>query len=393
MIQPKAIVAVTNDLTTDQRVHRTCTTLLAAGYEVLLVGRRRTNSRTLEPRDYAMHRLQLLFEKGPLFYAEYNIRLFFFLIIRKHNLLVSNDLDTLPGVYMAHVWAVFFNIPRALRKSKALGLPSGHDHLHDCHEYFRGVPELVGRPSTIRIWKFIEDSIFPKLRMVTAVNQSIAGLYRDEYGKGSIVVVRNLPFRKHPGQAGMREQLQIGPERRIIFYQGAVNLGRGLEEAVLAMKHVGTDALLVIAGTGDIYGELMDLVTCEQCREKVFMLGEIPFRELHEYTLMADIGLSIEKDLGINYRFALPNKMMDYIQARVPLLVSPFPEMKAVVQHYDIGRFIDGHDPHQLAAVFDEMLQDEVSLARYKKNLEVAAAELCWEAEQEKLLNLLQTAR
>ncbi|MCC7502079.1 MAG: glycosyl transferase group 1, partial [Flavobacteriales bacterium] len=96
----RAIVSVTNDLATDNRVHRTCTVLQELGYEVLLLGRKLPGSLPLE-RPYATKRMQLLFRKGPLFYAEYNLRLFFLLLVVRGSLLVANDLDTLLHNHLA----------------------------------------------------------------------------------------------------------------------------------------------------------------------------------------------------------------------------------------------------------------------------------------------------
>jgi len=362
------IISVTNDLATDQRVDRVCNTLVKMEFDVLLVGRRLRQSLPLKPRQYRMKRMRLLFSKGPCFYAEYNIRLFFFLLFSKAGLLVSNDLDTLLANYLA---------------SKFRRLPL----VHDCHEYFRGVPELNGRPVTTRAWKRIEDHIFPKLLSVYAVNASIAAIYREEYGN-DVRVIRNVPVRKEKIPAKNRSDLGIPEDYRIILYQGAVNVDRGLEEAILAMKYVREKAFLVIIGTGDVMDQLKSLAMKEGVSEKVIFTGPVAFEDLYEYTLMADIGLSIEKDVSLNYHFCLPNKFLDYIQARVPVLVSPLPEMKVIVEKYGIGEMIENHDPQDLATKFDSLLCQDEKLSIFRENLQKAASDLCWENEEQELMNI-----
>ena len=385
---PVVLVSVTNDLTTDQRVDRTCQTLQKTGHDVLLIGRYRRNSQKLAPRSYKMHRMRLLFDKGPLFYAEYNITLFFFLLFHHFDLLVSNDLDTLAANYLANrikrrISRIFHN-PPAGKAGKDPAQP-GSGHIHDCHEYFRGVPELVGRKFVIGVWKWIEDAIFPRLKYVIAVNQSIADLYSKEYHV-EIGVVRNVPFRKSPSAAMNRSKFNIREDQKVILYQGAVNVDRGLEEVVAAMKFLETDAVLVIAGIGDIFEPLRKSTDESGLASKVRFLGQVPFQELHFMTLMADIGISIEKDVSVNYHYCLPNKFLDYIQAGIPVLVSPFPEMKAIVDQYHIGEYIGGHEPESLARSIDSMLNNPEKLATYKQNLIKAADDLCWENEEKTLL-------
>jgi glycosyltransferase involved in cell wall biosynthesis len=365
-----AIVAVTNDLTTDQRVHRTCQTLVGFGYRVTLAGRRLRDSLTLIPREYETERLRLVFDKGPLFYAEYNIRLFFFLLYRKATLVVTNDTDTLPAGFLA---------------SRIRRIPL----LHDCHEYFKGVPELVGRKRVTAAWKFIEDLFFPKLKYVMAVNASVAGLYMNEYHV-PIRVVRNVPFRREKAAGNKRTELGIPATAKVILYQGALNVDRGLEEVILAMKYTRQDAVLVIAGTGDIAGKLKDLATAEKLEDRVIFTGQIPLQDLHLVTGIADLGISVEKEVGVNYMNCLPNKFLDYIQAGVPVLVTPFPEMKQIVDQYGIGEFIGSHDPLHLAERFGQMLGNEAGMAAYRANLEKAAAELCWENEASVLADLIR---
>jgi glycosyltransferase involved in cell wall biosynthesis len=368
----KAIVTVTNDLTTDQRVDRVCNTLVKLGFEVTLVGRKLKGSLPLQPRKYKTKRMRLIFRRGPAFYAEYNKRLLLYLLFHHCDLLVSNDTDSLPAVYL---------------DSRISVIP----HIHDCHEYFRGVPELVGRSRVTAIWKRIEDYIFPKLKYVYAVNDSIANLYHAEYGN-EIKVLRNVPYRREDTVPLSKKKIGIRQGQKVILYQGAVNVDRGLEEAIMAMKFVQEDAVLVIIGTGDIFEQLKHLTFNEGLNDRVIFTGQVPFPELHSYTLMADIGLSIEKDVGINYHYCLPNKLLDYIQAGIPVLVSPLPEMKAIVDKFDIGAFVESHEPELLAAQFDRMLHDGESLIRYRINERRAASELCWENEEGKLETIVREA-
>jgi glycosyltransferase involved in cell wall biosynthesis len=373
----RAIVTVTNDLTTDQRVHRSCMTLAGQGYHVTLMGRKRKNSLPLAPRTYHTVRMSLSFDKGPWFYANHNFRLFLFILLRKADLILSNDLDTLAGCYYAWRIKRFFG--------------SGARLMHDCHEYFRGVPELVGRKTTTRIWKAIEDHVFPKLHAVIAVNASVADMYSREYGK-EVTVVRNVPFRRTSVAAADKTRFGIEPAQKVILYQGSVNVERGLEEAIQAMKFLRSDARLVIAGTGDVFEKIRQFAKEQKVSGKVIFLGQVPLEDLPPVTAMADLGLSIEKDVSLNYHYALPNKFLDYIQAGVPVLVSPFPEMRALVDKYYIGEMIENHDPSHIAARIDGMLMNPGRMELYRQNLALASSELCWEKEESRFLEALKRA-
>src|SRR5690606_3378086 len=107
------------------------------------------------------------------------------------------------------------------------------------------------------------------------------------------------------------EKKPFGKNEKIILYQGAVNIGRGLKQAILAMQNI-ENANLIIAGDGDIKADLEILVKKENLQNKVVFTGRLSISELSKLTPQADLGLSIEEDFGLNYRFALPNKLFDY---------------------------------------------------------------------------------
>ena len=300
----KVIISVSNDLVSDNRVHKVANSLTKSGFEVLLVGRKLKNSPKII-RNYKIKRLKLLFKKSALFYAELNFRLFFFLLFHKTNIFLSNDLDTLlPNFLVSRI------------KNVKL--------VYDSHELFTEVPELINRPKTQKIWLKIEQKILPKIRYSYTVCQSIADYYQQKYNI-KMGVVRNIPIcRKMP--KNLKENTH-----KIIIYQGAINIGRGLKEAIEAMQYLN-DFELWIIGSGDIENELKLRTKELNLPEKVKFLGRKNIEQLPEYTIQADLGISIEKNLGLNYYYALPNKIFDYIQAEIPVLCSNLPEMSNIAK-------------------------------------------------------------
>ena len=171
----RIIISVTNDLVSDQRVNRVASTLSSEGLHVLLVGRLLPKSPSLDQRSYTMHRMKVPFTKGFLFYAFYNIWLFFFLLFHKSHALLANDLDSLPANYLI---SIIKRIPL----------------IFDSHEYFSEVPELISKPKVKKVWERIEKMLIPKIKFGYTVCNSISDIYKNKYGV-TLEVVRNLPFR------------------------------------------------------------------------------------------------------------------------------------------------------------------------------------------------------
>lgn len=360
----KAIVSVINDLSTDQRVHKVCSSLQAMGYDVTLVGRKQRKSLPLQERAYRTKRMFLLFEKGPLFYLEYQKRLFWYLIFHKVDVLVSNDLDTLlPNFLVAKL--------------------KGAELVYDSHEIFCEVPELQNNPMKKNIWKRLERWIFPRLKHVFTVNDSIAKIYSEEY-KVPVKVIRNIPplANQRKLKPSTKQELGIPQNKKVIVLQGAgINIDRGAEEAVDAMQYV-TDAVLMIVGSGDVITLLHQMVKKLNLTEKVIFVGKVPFEKLLQYTHHADLGLTLDKDTNINYRYSLPNKLFDYIHAGVPVLASELVEIKKIIDEYKVGDCIQSHDPKHIAEKINSILNNETQLQDWKKNCKIAAENLNWENEE-----------
>ncbi|MGV6860754.1 MAG: glycosyltransferase [Putridiphycobacter sp.] len=362
----KIIVSVTNDLYTDQRVRRVCEFLVKHNFEVTLCGRKLKSSQKMPKTDYKTVRFRLPFTKGALFYAVYNLRLFFYLIFHKSDILLSNDLDTLLANYYA----------KKLKRNCKL--------IYDSHEFFTGVPELTSRPKIQKIWQRIERKTIPAVDKMYTVNTSIADLYRKLYNK-DIKVVRNISDHKPVESHKSKIELGLPLDKRIIIIQGAgINVDRGAEEAVEAIKLLD-DCVLIFVGNGDVIPQLKQQVAKEKLEDKVLFFGKRPYAELMNYTALSDIGLSLDKNTNVNYQFSLPNKIFDYIHANTPVVVSDLVEVKRVVEDNQVGVVIDNHAPETIAEAIKQLISDDDFYQSLKTNTIKASKVLNWENESKVL--------
>ncbi|PKP36423.1 MAG: hypothetical protein CVT98_07950 [Bacteroidetes bacterium HGW-Bacteroidetes-15] len=362
----RILLLVTSDIIADQRVHRTASTLVEAGYHVTAIGRRLKSTPKIITKPYKVKLFRLPFKKGPLFYITYNIWAFFYLIFSKIDLIHANDLDTLMATRLV-----------SLFRKKPI--------IYDSHELFSEIPELVNRKRTQNIWISLEKRLVKGLTYCSTVSNGVSHELFNRYGI-HFHVIRNLPFGRNDAFEYPQSQ------QKTIIYQGALNIGRGLEKLIDSMQWLPIEKLIIV-GTGDIENALMNQCKNLGLNERITFLGKIPLDQLHSITSEANIGVSIEEDLGLNYRYALPNKLFDYIQAGLPVLTSDLPEMAAIVKEHGIGETIESDcSPKMLADKLSGMMSDSKKMLEWRQNSLSAAKTLCWENEKGILLELVENA-
>jgi len=349
-------VSVSNDLICDNRVNKTCKSLVDYGLNVKLIGRAFKQSPLLPSRTYKCKRLSIIFKNNAIYYAELNLKLFFYLLFSKQDFLWANDLDTLLPNYLV-----------AKLKKKPL--------IFDSHEHFTQVPELKDNPFAKKVWKAIEKHCIKGCDAIFTVCNPIKNYFKEEYNKESLVV-RNIP----PRIFFKQETIPSSKKENIIVWQGAVNIERGLEELCEAMQWI--DAKLLIMGVGDIKSNLEKKVKTLQLEDKIHFLGRLPFEEMMNKTKSAKLAISIDKATNGNYAISLPNKIFEYIACSVPVLVSPLQEIKLIVEKYKTGEFLSSYNPQELAKQITNLLNDERKLDLIAENCKKAAEELCWENEE-----------
>ena len=356
----KIYFTVTNDLVYDQRMNRICSSLAKSSFDITLVGRRLKKSLPLKEENYHQTRIRCWFNKGKLFYFEYNLRLFFFLLFKKMDGICAIDLDT---------------ISPCLAISKLKNIP----RIYDAHEFFTGLKEVVTRPAIKKFWTRIERVAVPQFRHGYTVSESIADEFRRLYGV-SYATIRNIPVLKPLDNLPATEQF--------ILYQGAVNEARGFEYLIPAMKMIIHK--LVICGDGNFMDQLKDLVIKNQVQDKVELKGMLQPAELWKISQQATIGIAVPENIGLNQYLALANKFFDYLHAGLPQITVDFPEYKKLNDKYRVAVLVTDIEPKTIADSVNNLMADTVLLEQLRRNCIKAREDLNWQNEEKKLINFYQ---
>ncbi|SEP66114.1 glycosyltransferase family 4 protein [Neolewinella agarilytica] len=356
----RIICTVTNDLSQDQRMDRICTSLARAGHQVTLVGRELPDSLPLPDRPYKTHRIRCKNLSGKKFYTEYNFKLIRSLLLWRYDAICSVDLDTL---------------------SAGIALTRGRAKLvFDAHEWFSETPEVVGRPMIKGVWRGMAKALVPRTDARYTVAPQLAKKLEQEYGM-PFQTVRNLPLRS------TKADNRITPDKKILLYQGMLNPGRGLETAIEALAKLPSCELWLV-GSGPEEGALRRCSEKFGVSDRVRFAGFRPPAELANITGQAWLGLNLLDGSSPSYYYSLANKALDYIQAGLPSIQMDFPEYRTLQRQY--GCFLLQKDlkAKSLAQNIQSLIERPVSYEELEVRCSVAAEELVWEREEEKLLRI-----
>lgn len=336
---------------------RICNSLAANGYAVTLVGRKLKSSLSLQQKKYRQKRLNCLFNKGPLFYIEYNTRLFFFLLFRKIDCVCAIDLDTiLPCLFISKIKSV--------------------QRVYDAHEYFTEMKELWTRPRVQKMWRFIEKFSVPQFKYGYTVSEGLAELFNNKYQR-SYIVIRNLPMLRPLDTSIQRE--------KFLLFQGAVNEARGFEYLIPAMKNISYK--LVVCGNGNFMNQLKKLIEENNVQDKVELKGMMLPEDLRPIARKATLGLGLAEREGLNQLHALPNKFTDYMHAGLPQIAMNFPEYQKINNKFKIAVLLDSLSVEIVADTINRVMSDQQLLNELEQNAVKAREVYNWQSEENKLVD------
>ncbi len=366
----KVLIAFLGNLNYDSRCKNLYDTLTANNYNVEFIGFDwLTKDFKTQLGDVTIHKLR----KGKFslgYYIAFIYRLKMHLLKSRSTIFFAEDIYTLP-------FTVFFG---KLKRARVF---------YDSRELFGHLAGLRKKKFIQKIFQLTEIFFIKHVDYVIVTGEMDAEFIKEKYGISNIIVLRNLPrYYKPQRVVNLKQQLNIDKPQKILLYQGVILHGRGLTPAFKALKEL-EDFSLVILGGGEFSEYYKGLAKDMGLGNRVFFLGKVKQEEVLQYTTGADIGLALIENISLSYYYALPNKLFEYIMAEVPVIASNLPQMKKIVDEYQVGLTVDLEKPDELIAAIKSLSENPGQYNKYKDNCKTASLELNWETEAGKLLSVL----
>lgn len=366
----KVLITFLGNINYDTRCKNLYNTLTANGYETEFLGFDWTTNDFVETEgDISIYKLKKGFLSIP-FYLKFIWHIKLKLITTKASIIFAEDIYTLP----------FSAIFGKLKRAKIY---------YDSRELFGYLAGLKQKKLKQSFWKWTEKLFIKSADRVIVTGKMDGEFLKQEYGIENIILLRNLPrYYKPETKIDLHSQLQIEKTRKIILYQGVLLKGRGIEKVFEVLNDL-PNHVFIIAGGGEFEDYYKRLADEMKLTEQVYFLGKFTQEDLPKVTASTDVGVSLIENLSKSYYYALPNKLFEYVMADVPVVVSNLPQMKEVIQKYDVGFAVDIDNKTELINVIKKLTEDASLNVSKKQNCYIASQELNWEKEVTSLLKTL----
>ena len=366
----KVLITFLGNINYDTRCKNLYDTLTANNYDVEFIGFDWMTQGFVETQaNISIHKLK----KGFLslsFYLKFIWLLKLKLFKIDASIIFAEDIYTLPFV-------VFLG---KLKRAKIY---------YDSRELFGYLAGLKDKKLKQLFWKWTEKFFIRKADYVIVTGPMDGDFLKKDYALKNIILLRNLPrYYKPELKLDLHSHLRINKSQKIILYQGVLLKGRGIEKVFSVLNEL-PDHIFLIIGGGEYEEYYRKLANEMNLTNRIIFLGKLTQEELPKINASADVGVSLIENLSISYYHALPNKLFEYIMADIPVIVSNLPQMKEIVEKYDVGYVVEFDNKDELLLAIKKLSDDPDLHESKKQNCYIASQELNWEKEVVTLLKTL----
>jgi glycosyltransferase involved in cell wall biosynthesis len=297
----------------------------------------------------------------------------FFVVLCRYSLMLK------PDIIHAHDYYLFASCWFA---SKLVGARL----ILDAHELI--IPE-EGEKKSLRslFWYILERFTIKRANLVIAANDERAHLMQKHYKLTyKPTVVRNIPPHPKP----LMENSEVfsrypvlkyrTDKENIIFYQGDINLNRGINRFIEAIKFLPTTYRFLMFGDGPDRKQIEYMIESLNLGNRVKCNNRVPMNHLHDISRQCDIGVVTYPKAGLNNLYCSSNKIFEYAHAGLPVVTTDQPPLKKILDTYNIGLIVEDKDT---SFVISKKIMEVVEhRSSYAKKLNNFLYDNKWEIEE-----------
>jgi hypothetical protein len=285
---------------------------------------------------------------------------------QKFDLVIANDIESLPLAFEF----------------------KGAKVLFDAHEY---APRHFEDKLSWRIFfqsynKFLCKKFIPLISDMTTVGEGLAKEYAKHYPVKPIVVTNASQYFDVPVQPVQENKIRL-------IHHGGANHSRKLELMIEMMDYLDErftlDMMLITppianSKTKSYINELEHLI---KDPKRIKILPPKKPDEIVPFINQYDMGVFLLPPINFNYENTLPNKLFDFIQARLAIAIGPTPEMARIVNDHNLGIVSGDFTPQSLAKKLNQVTPAD--LVKFKSNAAKIAHELSAEQNKKIMLDIV----
>jgi hypothetical protein len=274
-----------------------------------------------------------------------------------YDVVIANDIHTLPmGLAIAGI------------KSKVY---------FDAHEYhpLEFEDSLKWRLLHQPFMNYLCITYIPKAHAFSTVSEGIAKEYEKKTGVLPFLLTNATSFNE-------LKPTKINQHIKLIHH-GAAIPARKLELMIEMMKYTDkrfTLDLMLVSNTPKYMDKLKKMA---RNIPTVKFVDPVPFTEISKMINQYDLGIILIPPTNFNYKNTLPNKLFEFIQARIGIASGPTPEIEACIKKYDIGVVSNDFNPVSLAGLLNKLTTSQIM--EFKENSNNAAKILSAEENMKKI--------